>query len=387
MTRDDPRWLAWIGWIGFLAWGGFLVADTALSIHDPDYRSVIGIYERATFDWWKGRNIWGTGFDGFQYLPAFAVLFTPFALAGPQAGHIAWHVASLGLLFAGLWQVYRRLIDAPMLRQMGVLLLVALPAAAGSVRNGQATVAMFGCMLLATAALADRRWIVAGLWLGLAVAIKPLAIVMVLLMAVVYPETAFGLMLGIFAAFALPFLNPDPQAVVVLYGDMIEKLSVTLFPPAERFASFTGLLAVLGIGISDMAANLVRIAMAGAALILALRARRTLVPIDAAFGLLTVASAYLMLFSPRTESNTYVMLVFPIALYATQLWRNEARRGAAWLLIGLCFGLGAQAYGTLIFRATEIWLQPLLCAIFVMAFLVPRLVRRTRAPLRAMENP
>jgi hypothetical protein len=279
------------------------------------------------------------------------------------------------------------LIDAPMLRQTGAMLLVALPAAAGSIRNGQATVAMFGCMLLATAALADRRWTVAGLWLGLAVAIKPLAIVMVLLMAVVYPETAFGLMLGIFAAFALPFLNPDPQAVVILYGDMIEKLRVTMFPPAERFASFTGLLAVIGIGISDLAANLVRMAMAGAALILALRARRALMPIDAAFGLLTVASAYLMLFSPRTEGNTYVMLVFPIALYAAQLWRNEARRGAAWLLTGLCLGLGTPAYGTSIFRATEIWLQPLLCAIFVVAFLVPRLVRRAQAPLRVMENP
>jgi hypothetical protein len=161
---------------------------------------------------------------------------------------------------------------------------------------------------------------------------------------------------------------------------MTRKLLAAASPPPEHFANLAGLFAVVGIAISDLVTVLLRIAMAGAALLLAFRARQILAPADAAFGLLALASTYLMLFSPRTEANTYVMLVFPVALYAAQLWRRDNRRGAAWLLTGLCLGLGSNAYGTLIFQATKIWLQPLLGASFAAVFLAPRLARRAHGP-------
>ena len=62
-------------------------------------------------------------------------------------------------------------------------LIVAIPLAWDCARNGQATLIMTGFMLLAVVDAAHSRWWRATLWLALSVAIKPLAIVLVLLIA------------------------------------------------------------------------------------------------------------------------------------------------------------------------------------------------------------
>ena len=69
---------------------------------------------------------------------------------------------------------------------VGPALLLILPAGSAALRNGQASTLLLASMLLAAVAMAQRRWWPAAVLLGLALAVKPLAIVLLLLAGALY---------------------------------------------------------------------------------------------------------------------------------------------------------------------------------------------------------
>jgi hypothetical protein len=380
----EPRWLLWAERGGFAVWAIFLAAVVVLIAIDPGEGTVTSVYRAAALGWWRGEDVWGTGAAGFLYLPSFAVVFTPFALLGPRVGDIAWCLVSVGLLSAGLWQLYRRLIGPVPPARLGATLLISFPAAAAAIRDGQATPAMLALMLLATAALADGRRLATGLWLAAAIALKPLALVMAMLMAALYPRTILPLALGLLVVLAAPLIHPNPETAMALYRAAFDKILTASAPGPGPWADLSGLLGALGWSLSGNVMTVIRVAAALATLALALQMRRES-ETEAALGLLTLGNVYLMLFSPRTEINTYIMLVIPVALYAALLWHRERAHAAAWGLTAISLGLGTQAYGTAIFRATELWLKPLLALVFLAVFLLPRWLG-TRSHLSASSS-
>jgi hypothetical protein len=109
------------------------------------------------------------------------------------------------------------------------------------------------------------------------------------------------------------------------------------------------------------------------ALVAAWLARRRLSPRAAALSVFALLAAWLMLFNPRTESNTYVVLVPWIAVVAVASWLR-GRRGEAAFLAVLALLLGCDVPNLAIHLATDHWLKPLVALAFL-AWWVVRLAR------------
>jgi alpha-1,2-mannosyltransferase len=70
-----------------------------------------------------------------------------------------------------------------------------------------------------------------------------------------------------------------------------------------------------------------------------LGARRLREPLRA-FWLLTIAAGYLMLFNPKNESNSYVILAPVLAVWAAFFLRSPGRRWMGWTFAFMAFSMG-----------------------------------------------
>ena len=80
-----------------------------------------------------------------------------------------------------------------------------------------------------------------------------------------------------------------------------------------------------------------------------------------------LAALYLMLFNPRTEENSYVMLAgFTALLAAGDLLTGRDRRG--WALALLCLLLAVENMGP-VYKLTRIWFKPLVSTLFALVLI------------------
>ena len=351
---------------GVIVWTIFNLVILILVWRDPGASSVVGNYRQAALGWWAGRDIFGGAIDGFLYLPSFAVLYTPFAILGEPWGDILWRLVSVGALTYAVWHAIRLYLPARSFEAFGPVLLLILPAGSAALRNGQATTLLLALMLLAAVAVAQQRWWPAAVLLGLALAVKPLAVVLLLLAgALYYRPLAPRLVLCVILVLALPFLRPDPAAAWHLYGLGLDKLLASAAPGPRAWSDITGLLDAIGLSASPVALTGLRLATAAATLAIGYLALRRQDGEIAALDLFALSICYLMLMNPRTEENTYIMFATVMGLFAVLLAQREHRLARSWLLAAFCIALGNQAYGNWIFRPTVLWLKPLLCLVFL----------------------
>jgi hypothetical protein len=95
----------------------------------------------------------------------------------------------------------------------------------------------------------------------------------------------------------------------------------------------------------------------------------------------SLSVVYLMLFSPRTENNTYAMLGPAIAVFLAGAYLVEKRSREGLLLCGLTFViLGGRLIERLLTpHAGTGWVSPLVAVCFA-TYLVVRFFRDMRAP-------
>jgi alpha-1,2-mannosyltransferase len=350
---------------GIVLWAVFNLVVLVLVWFDPSGHSVVGNYLQGALGWWTGRDIFGPGIDGFLYLPSFAILYSPFAMLGEPWGDILWRIVSVAALTYAVWRAARLFLPARALEVFGTTLLLILPAGGAALRNGQATTLMLALMLLGVLAVAERRWWPAAILLALALAVKPLAIVLLLLAGVLYRPLAGRLLLCVALVLLLPLIHPDPAAAWHLYGLCLAKLFTAATPDPRAWSDITGVLSQIGLVASLTTLTLLRLVTALATLAIAYVAVRRQDSMVAAFDLFALAVCYLMLMNPRTEENTYIMLAAVIGFFAALAWQRERRISQALLLAALCVAMGTQAYGNWIYRPTVLWLKPLLCLGFL----------------------
>jgi hypothetical protein len=371
-TRED-RWL-----IGASAvWAAFVVGVTITTLLHPDRHNVVPVYHAAAARWWQGQPMYGPGIHGFLYLPSFAVLFAPFAALGSPLDDLLWRWAGFALLTLALYRLARLTAGDKWRPVLAVMLTVSLPAAGVDLQSGQATLQMLALMILAAVAIAGERWWPAAAWLGLALAVKPLALVMVLLAAALHPRLRLKLLAAVAVVLLLPVLRGDPGYAAGQYLDAFAKMRVAEDPGSGDWASLDMLLLHAGLDPPGWLLTLLRLAGALAVLALAWQARRRLPPDGAAIMLLALAVTYLLPFNPRAEEGTYLMLAYVLSLFAALAWFVERRRAAGIGFALLCLGLGMQAFNLWLFHATEGWLKPAIGLLFL-AILAAALLRPER---------
>ena len=301
---------------------------------------------------------------GYLYLPQAAILYTPYQLATKRVGEPLWRLTGLALLAMGLWRVACLMNPAERERLFLAATLLVIPSALSSARNGQVNLPLAGLMLLSVADISRARWNVTALWLLLAIMLKPISLAPALLAAACFAPLRLRLIGGFVLALAAAYLHPNTAFVTGEYHHFWQKFVLAGQPANNDFSDFFGMLWHWRIHPAPVIISAVRGLAALLALVLSLHVMRRFRGDRGvqAFGVLLLGALYLMLFNPRTEENSYVILAgFSALLAARDLLVGDAHRGK-WLTL-FCLLLAVENYG-FIYKLTRIWFKPLITTIF-----------------------
>ena len=345
---------------------------------DPVGRSATKEYQDASSRWWQGQESLYKGKNKYLYLPQAAMIYTPFNILPKRVGEPLWRMVCLGTLAFAIWTAARHLAPEKAGRIFLLATALTLPSALASARNGQVNMPLAGLYLLSAIAMARRRWHLSAIILAITLALKPISIVPILLCGVLFPRLILPLALWLAVMFGAAFLHHDPQFVSGQYQAFFEKLTGSAAKPTgHSWCDFGGMLRTFGLILPDNVLFLIR---SGAAVLtlgicfLALRARDAL---RRALVVMFFAVIYLMLFNPRTETNSYVILGIFVGLAGAYegLIRKNTTAAIWWVLLALA--LGTENYGWPIFPLTNLWLKALVTLVLGV-WLAIRVVRTPR---------
>jgi hypothetical protein len=331
---QSGRWLAaaWVLWLVPM------VVIAILVIARPDQRTLTLLYQKAVKHWWSQQALY-EGPAGMNYLPHFAVLYSPYDVGGRVVGAILWRWTAAAGIAAGLWFFCRTIGGPQRTRTFVIVSAISLPLALPALQNGQANAHLGAALLLAAWCLKAQRWNAAVACLWLATCIKPLGLAAVGLAWAAYPHLGWRLACGFGAFLGFPFLFGPPGYVWSQYVGAWENLRQCSEVTEHRFADLNGLLRTFGFPLSGKASLAVR-ASAGAVLMLVCwRASRHETETRRALVWLSAAAGFLMLFNPMTEANSYAILAPVLGLMAGwEFHGGRARFG--WVFAGMALTMG-----------------------------------------------
>lgn len=374
MTRpmSRPTLAAWII-VGALFIG--ILADVA---RHPLSHTTMPTYRLAASQWWAGTDPYTQRqHDAFLYFPQAAVLFSPFNLPG-FGGDLLWRAFTFGLFLYALVRLRgfflandgtRRTDGTHRAMDFLILCLLAVPSSMASLRNAQFDLPLAALVVLTSAEVAASRWTAAASWLCFAVALKPLAVVPLLLFGALYWKLIPRLALGVLIVLALPFVHWNPAFVAHEYQRCFETLAWAAQANEPRYSDLAALLSKFGLDVPAVAKTGARIVFALVYCGLGAVAVRRLNRTRAAWAVGALSADYLMLFNPRTETCSYVFLGPFIASLAILYAHESARKWLGWLLGFGAICLACDAFPRLgsfsIHDLTDRWLKPLIALLFL----------------------
>lgn len=380
--------------IALLIWLGLIIGFCVHGILTDWGRSVTGSYLVAGQAWLSGGDpytVGSTDLFGFLYLPHAAILWTPLSFLPEDVANALWRVFTIGLFGIGCWKLFKvaeRLTGAPMILLMTIL--AVLPSLS-TMRNGQSTLPMTGLMLLGSVAALHGRWWFAAIWMALAVAIKPPAIALVLVVWAIFPALWWRMAVTMGVMLLLPFLAQSPDYVLDCYrtflGKLANKTRPNSFEEGAIFyaADFATFVRFVGIELSDRFALVIRVLAGLGVLALSWLSLRRMgpergVPLIAALG-----CAYIVLFNPGTENNGYATVAPVMAMFAVMTL--ETRRPVLGGLLCALPVLVALNYETMKFITPDntVWFCPAVTLVYL-GYLTLLALGPVRYPWRTPEE-
>ena len=212
-------------------WGGLLVVVLFLALYKPQGHTVYPIFANAGKTWSQGGDIYGDkraqlDLDFFRYSPPVASFFAPMSKLPLGLGGFLWRGLNAVVFLVGLRWWFRSVLPSTLTRDhFGWILLFLLPVSAASFHNGQSNPLMIGLILATTAAVAEKRWLVAATAVVFASVLKVYPLSFALLIAVAFPRPfAWRLALMLVLVALLPFLTQRPDYVVAQYQEWVHYL-------------------------------------------------------------------------------------------------------------------------------------------------------------------
>lgn len=380
--NKSPFWYAWGVWLLVFVLIG---ADV---IRHPDKHTTMPTYRLASTQWWQGVDPYSLDpHAGFLYFPQAAFLFTPFNVLPFYAGEILWRAATFGLFAYALVRLNTVFLAGTrqgIAHTFLILSLLAIPSAFASLRNAQFDLPLAALIVLAAAEIASARWTAAAAWLCLALALKPLAVVPMLLFGALYWKLIPRLAVGLFIVLALPFLHWNPAYVAHEYVRCFQTLVWAAKDDEPKFSDLAALLSQVHLYPPEWLKTATRILFALVYLGLGAMAVRRRNRVEAAWVIGALSADYLMLFNPRTETCSYVFLgpfVASLALFYAPI------PGRKWLSYAL--GIGALGLACdaipVVHGYTDRWLKPLIALLFLpvlIRFILEEHPRDIPAPIK-----
>lgn len=343
--------------IAWCLWALLAAGDIGLVLRAPDRHRVDLNYRNAAVAFVHGDELYSPGEEGWLYPVQSAIVYLPFSFGPLALGESLWTCTGVGLLAIAIVRLAGACGQPPGRADLFLLLtLLAIAPAASSARNGQMNLPLAALFTLACVDAMSHRWSRTAAWLALALACKPTAVVIVLLMTALHRPLWWRVPIGLAVVAALPFLHPDWPYVAEQYRLGFRKVLETTGPAAREFADLTSLLRLVNAEPGPRVMTLISAAAALATLGLAWLARRQFDHRTSGVLLLALGAAYLMLFNRRTEANTYVILGVPAAVLAAWALRHGARSHRAAALVTACLLLGFSQFALPHYR--DYWVRP-----------------------------
>ncbi len=346
-------------------------------------RTVTPAYREASLRWWAGETLYPDQLAGFVYLPQFAIGFSPIAWLPFSPGEALWRVLTIGTLALGVRRLARAIEPHVGMDTFFLLTVFTLPLAWGAARNGQTNLPLCASFIFLADALQRRQWTIAALWACLALVLKPIAVVPILLAAPLFPRFALRMGLALPVLAALPFVFGRPQYVVASYAGFVDMFRASSVTPSEGalFSDVFRMLRTFGVIVDERAALALRVLAGAATFGLALLIRRSQSHAMAAIMIAPLSAAYLLLFSPRTENNTYVLAAPFIGWLAVEAWRSRLAVGRVlgWLVVGVWLVMVAQRpIAKALVADDALWLLPLCASALIVVWACVCWIERPR---------
>ncbi|HEY6011538.1 MAG TPA: hypothetical protein VIX18_08715, partial [Nitrospirota bacterium] len=187
------------------------------------------------------------------------------------------------------------------------------------------------------------------------------------------------LLLAMAALFVAPFLTQKPAYILGQYQAFLQNtITASHVGSVEKgWTTMFNALTVIGINIAERSQTVIRLVAAVGTLALCVIARRGQAAERSAIFVYSLAAAYLMLFSPRTENNTYAMFAPVVGLFLSSAYMIEKRMVPAVLLSAVAFILviDRNIERLLTPLAGTSWVSPLM-AVCVTGYLIVTLFER-----------
>lgn len=367
-------------------WLLFFAIVAVLAFFQPANRTVTHNYSRAAYNWWNSENMYSLQGKGFLYFPQSVLVYTPFAWQEfpkdikkfnkqplsetlmptllLRFGEVFYRAFAIGLFGWAVWRMCRIFkADATVASIFCLVTVLALPASLTAGKNGQFNMLLAASMILAAVGVSEKRWWSASAWLILGVIAKPLGVVPLLLLGALYRPLWWRLPLAMLAFAALSFLHYDPSYVINQWHLCIKQVTVASIPPGNDYDDIAAMFRTFGFDLPDKQWFPIRALFAFVTLGFSYWLKKVYPTFVAPFFVMALAAAYLMIFNPRTEAVSYIMVSPFVALFAALLIREKATTPLVWLLVFLCIGFGSDCYG-FIYKLTRIWFKPLLASVF-----------------------
>jgi hypothetical protein len=297
-------------------------------------------YHLAGLHWLHGESVYSQ-WMGFVYSPVVAMFFAPFAyLPGPLA-NILWRILNAVFLLGGLAAVLKSNLFAGIKEQKdGLVYILLVPLAVGNIDISQANPLVEGLLLAAIAAVYVERWNSAALCIAIATCFKIYPIAVGLLICVIAPRRFIGRMLiALLLLLLVPFAFQHWSYVTGQYQAWIttrtaedrrgwptDKLPLDLWFLIHSFAHLP---------ISPRIYSLFQLGTAGAlAFFCAFQTWRGWSKNRILSGLYCLASIWMTLCGPATESYTYLILAPAVILALVQAFDAPQPTGLRALVAG-----------------------------------------------------
>ena len=347
----------------WIVWGVVLLVVCLIGVFTGFSRTVTGAYAAGAHRWLGGENLYGEGIHGFLYLPQAAISYIPFAKLPHVMGEVLWRVVTILSFAGGVWYLTRCIKQLSKVEMFPIVSLVSLPLFFDSARNGQMTLLLAACMMMAVYELANERLWRVVLWCMLGLALKPLMLVVVLLIGALYPKTIWRLGAGVVGLAFVPVLFGGANYAIDQYVNFVHKADMASdsnLIEAYGYADFFGMLRCFSVNISQEIQTIVRIVFAAVTLVFCWLAKKRWGNVMGGVMVLGFSVVYLMLFNPRTELNTYSMLSVVLGVFAGGAFLCQRKLWTGVLLV-LCmvFAAGSYEFTKMITPGRNVWLAPL----------------------------
>jgi alpha-1,2-mannosyltransferase len=364
-------------------------------VRHPLSHNTTSTYRAASTLWWETHDVYNyRAHDGFFYFPQAALIFSPFNVLPFFAGEIIWRVVGFGLFAYALVRLQQVFLHGKRYsfgKTFLILSLLAIPSAFASLRNAQFDLPLAALVVLAAAEVASARWTAAAVYLCLGVALKPLAVVPLLLFGALYWKLIPRVIVGLIIVALLPFLTETPAFVAHEYVRCFQTLEIASVGNEARYSDLAALLSRFGYDAPEILKTIARVFFALAYLGLGALAIRRLPRVNAAWTVGALAADYLMLFNPRTETCSYVFLGPFVASLALFYAQEPGRKWLGYALGFAALGLACDAFPKLgtfsIHDMTDRWFKPFIALLFLPVLIQFILENRRHRPSHHSHTP